>query len=68
MAIRLERSGGLMFIRGQADEPEKPKKNYHVGLWVMLIVLVMGALFAGPNVPGWTLVSHTVKTVVSAVW
>lgn len=72
MAIRLERSGDLIFIRGAHEEPPKPKRAIkrlrRLGLLVALIALVMGLLFAGPHMLGWPVVSHTFKAFVTAIW
>ncbi len=72
MAIRLERSGELIFIRGTPDEPEKPKKWAHyiqLGLWLVLIVLAGGVLFMGPHaLLGWGTVSHAFRSVLTAIW
>ncbi len=72
MAIRLERSGGLIFIRGQADEPEKAKewkKYIQPGLWLLLALLVTGVLFMGPQaLLPWTTVTHAFRSVLTAIW
>jgi hypothetical protein len=72
MAIRLEKSGELMFIRGTADEPEKPKKwNKYIqpGLWLALIMLAGGVLFMGPHaLLEWATVSHAFRSVLTAIW
>jgi hypothetical protein len=72
MAIRLEKSGELMFIRGIADEPGKSNKwNKHIqlGLWLVLIMLVGGVLFMGPHaLLGWATVTHAFRSVLTAIW
>jgi hypothetical protein len=72
MAIRLERSGELMFIRGVPDEPEKPRKrnkSIQLVLWLVLIVLASGVLFMGPHAPlDWATVNHAFRSVVTATW
>ena len=72
MAIRLERSGELMLIRGIADEPEKPRKQNKLitlVLWLALIVVVGGVLFVGPNAPlDWATVNHAFMSAVTAIW
>ncbi len=68
MAIRLERSGGLILIHGGHEEPPKPKwgskRHRRLALLVALIVLVAGLLFAGPHILGW----HTFKALPTAIW
>ena len=72
MAIRLERSGGLMLIRGTADEPVKPQKwnkQIQLGLWLVLIMLTGGVLFVGPHpLLTWVSVGHVFKAVLAAIW
>jgi len=72
MAIRLERSGELIFIRGTADEPEKPRKwtkYVQPGLWLALIMLASGGLFMGPHaLLEWATVSHAFRSVLTAIW
>ena len=72
MAIRLERSGGLIFIHGAPEDTETPKgksKNRRrLGLLLALIALVMGLLFAGPHALGWPAVNHTLKALLAAIW
>jgi hypothetical protein len=68
MAIRLERSGGLILIRGGADPPEKQGGHHHLGLWLALAVCVAGMLYASPLASGWPMVAHAVKGFVAAVW
>lgn len=72
MAIRLERDGGLMLIRGTADEPEKPrngKKYIKTGLWLGLIALAGGVYLMGPHaLLQWATVSHELKAVLTAIW
>lgn len=72
MAIRLERSGELFFIRGTADELEKPKewkKYVQPGLWLLLALLVSGVLFMGPQaLLPWTAVTHAFRSVLTAIW
>jgi hypothetical protein len=72
MAIRLERSGGLIFIRGKADEPVKTrklKKYIQPGLWLVLMLLVSGGLFMGPQaLLTWATVTHAFRSVLTAIW
>ncbi len=72
MAIRLERSGGLFFIRGTHEEAPKPKwsrkRRRRLALLVALDVLVVGLLFAGPHLLGWPVVRHTLRALLTATW
>jgi hypothetical protein len=72
MAIRLERSGGLIFIRGKADEPvktQKWKKYIQPCLWLALFLMVSGALFMGPQaLLSWTTINHAFRSVLTAIW
>lgn len=69
MAIRLEKSGGLVFIKGAPDEPKTEKRRRKdLGLWLVLIALVMGALFADSHSLSWPVVSHAFKSVLTAIW
>lgn len=72
MAIRLEKSGELILIRGTADEPETPKKwtkYVQLGLWLALILLASGVLFMGPDaLLDWATVSHAFRSVLTAIW
>jgi hypothetical protein len=71
MAIRLERSGELYFIRGAPDEPEKPSqwnKRIELVLWLVLIALASGVLFMGPHaLLNWVKVNHAFRAVVTAI-
>ena len=70
MALRLERSGELMMIRGSADEPEEPRnpnKWVQRGLWLVLIALTTGVLFVGPHpLLEWATVSNAFKYLMTA--
>jgi hypothetical protein len=72
MAIRLEKSGELMFIRGTADDPEKSNKwnkQIQLGLWLVLIMLAGGVLFMGPHaLLEWATVTHAFRSVLTAIW
>jgi hypothetical protein len=72
MAIRLERSGELILIRGTPDEPEKPRKwskHIQLVLWLVLILLVSEVLFMGPDaLLDWATVSHAFRAVLTAIW
>jgi hypothetical protein len=71
MAIRLERSGGLIFIHGAPEDPKAAKSGTRnrrrLGLLLVLIALVIGLLLAGPHALGWPGVSHAFKTFLAAV-
>jgi hypothetical protein len=69
MAVRLERSGGLILIRGTKDEPEEPKRDRFasVGLWLALILLVVGVMFIGPSGVSMADVGHAFKSFLAAV-
>lgn len=64
MAIRLERSGGLYFIRGGVDEPEPPKRRNNLGLWLALIGLV-ALCFVGPQALDWAAANHTLRAFLA---
>ena len=70
MAIRLEKSGELYFIRGTADPPAKKKWSSRnsggMGLWLVLALLVMGMLFPLPIAAAWPSVSHALNGFLSA--
>ncbi|TAM79483.1 MAG: hypothetical protein EPN47_16900 [Acidobacteria bacterium] len=72
MAIRLEKSGGLIFIHGAPDPPVKKKwwdkKPRGLGLWVVLTLFIAGAIFASQVASGLPTVANTVKGLVAAVW
>jgi hypothetical protein len=67
MAIKLEKSGGLILIRGAEDPPEKPR-GHNMGLWLTLALCVAGLLCASPLASKWPVVAHAVKTFVAAAW
>lgn len=67
MAIQLERSGGLYFIRGGPDPPEKSLGKRHLGLWLLLAGLVLTVVYA-PALPSqWPAISHAIHGVLGAV-
>lgn len=70
MAIRLERSGGLMFIRGTPDDPREAKRargTHRRALWMMLLLLAMGILFASPIASGWPAAVHVARGFLAGV-
>lgn len=68
MAMRLERSGGLIFIRGGPDEPEPPppKSPWGLVLWLVLMGLLGVVLFVGPDAPGWPMVNQLYEVALAA--
>lgn len=67
MAIRLEKSGGLLFIRGCPDPPEKKRRNWHVGLWLLLAGSVLAAVYAPELQSQWPAISHAIHGVLGAM-
>lgn len=68
MAIQLQKSGNLLFIRGRPDPPERQGRTWNMGLWLLIGLLLLGAIYA-PELPSkWSAVSHTFQTLFSAVW
>ena len=71
MTIRLERSGGLIFIHGSPDPPDQKKWWQKIpgglGPWLVLSVLVGAAIGAPHIVSGWPVLTHTVKGFLTAV-
>lgn len=67
MSVRLEKSGELYLIRGQADPPETPKGR-DGGLWLALLVFVMGGVFASHLAFGLPVLAHTIKGFLATVW
>lgn len=65
MAIRLEREGNLIYVRGGPDPPKKQERR-NVGLWVVLALLVLGTVFASPLASAWPTVLHTVQGFLAA--
>jgi hypothetical protein len=68
MAIRLERSGGLIFIRGCKDEPEEGKgRGPEVCLWLALVVLALGIYFVPAKGFDLAAVNHTFNALMGAI-
>lgn len=69
MAIRLEKSGGLIVIRGSAPERKKPgwwsRNHRDLALWVALTVLLLAALFVPAEALRWEAIDHTVKGLMN---
>jgi hypothetical protein len=72
MAMRMERSGELIMVYGNNDEPDAQKewstRRRKLGVLVFAIVAVTAAVFVGPHVPGHEIISHALKTVFEAIW
>lgn len=70
MAIRLERSGGLILIHGAPDPPSKKKwwdkRPGGLGPWILLAVLITGVLFAGSLASEGTAVAEAVKGLLAS--
>ncbi len=68
MAMRLEKDGGLIFIKGSPDPPVKVKwsnkRPHGLGLWVVLALLMVAVLWPSPIVAWWPSVAHTIKGLV----
>lgn len=72
MAIRLEKSGGLIFVHGAPDPPVKKKtwwskKPRGLGPWIVLALFIAGALFAESAASEWPAVAEAVKNLIAAV-
>jgi hypothetical protein len=65
MAIRLEKSGGLIFIHGSPDPPVQKKWWEKVpgglGPWLALIAFVAVAVGASQIASGWPVLAHAIK-------
>lgn len=72
MAIRLEKSGELMMIRGIREELDDQKewntRRSKLGVLVFAILLVTAVVFIGPHVPGFEIASKAFKSFVAAIW
>jgi hypothetical protein len=72
MAIRLEKSGELMMIRGIREELDDQKewntRRSKLGALVFAILAVTAVVLVGPHVPGFEIVSKAFKSLVSAIW
>lgn len=72
MAIRLERSGDLIFIKGAPDPPKPGKRGRRVfesvglGLLALALLLIASGL-ASAQPPHWAALSHTVKAFLAAI-
>ena len=72
MAMRMEKSGELIMVYGDNDEPDAQKewstKRSKLGVLVVAIVVVTATVFIGPHVPGYEIISNACKAVVAAIW
>jgi hypothetical protein len=66
MAIRLERSGGLILIKGAPDPPVQKKSWGGLGAWLALIAFVAVAVSAPHIISGWPVIAHTIKGFLAA--
>lgn len=68
MAIRLEKSGGLLLVRGVKAEPEPEKRSgLNVCLWLVLIALVAGIYFVPAKGLDMAAVHHTFNALLGAI-
>lgn len=72
MAIRLQKSGGLMMIYGTRDEPDDQEewntRRRKLGVLVVSLAVVAAVLFIGPHMPGHEMLSNAFKSIVAAIW
>jgi hypothetical protein len=72
MAIRLEKSGELMMIRGIREELDDQKdwnaRRSKLGVLVVAILVVTAVVFVGPHVPGYEIVSKAFMSFWAAIW
>jgi hypothetical protein len=72
MAMRLDKSGELMMIRGIRDELDDQKewntRRSKLGVLVIAILAVTAVVLIGPHVPGHEIVSRVFKSFVAAIW
>ena len=69
MAIRLEKSGGLILIHGAPDPPSKKwwdKKPRGLGLWIVLALFIAGLALADSVAPEWPAIAETVKGLLAS--
>lgn len=70
MAIRLEKSGGLILIHGAPDPPSKKKwwdkKPRGVGLWIVLALFIAGVVLADSVESGWPAIAEAVKGLLAS--
>jgi hypothetical protein len=72
MAMRMEKSGELIMVYGNNDEPDAQKewdtRRSKLGALALAIVAVTAAVFIGPHMPGYEILSNACKAVVAAIW
>ena len=72
MAMRLDKSGELMMIRGIReeldDQQEWNTRRSKLGVLVIAILVVTAVVFIGPHVPGHEIISNAFKSFVAALW
>lgn len=72
MAIRLEKSGELMMIRGIQDElddqNEWKTRRRKLAAFLLAVAVVTATVYLGPHVPGHEVVSNAFKAVLTAIW
>lgn len=70
MAIRLEKSGGLILIKGSPDPPVQRRWSETLpggfGPWLALILFVAVGVGAPHIVAGWPVLAHVVKGLLAA--
>jgi len=71
MAIRLEKSGGLILVRGNQEDRKAPgwwsRNHRELGLWVALAALLMAALFVPAEALRWEAVDHALTALLHAL-
>lgn len=68
MAMRLERDGNLIYVRGAPDPPKQPERRKRgLGLWVVLVLLVIGVVFASLLAPAWPAILHSVRGFLASL-
>jgi hypothetical protein len=72
MAMRLDKSGELMMVRGIReeldDQQEWNTRRSKLGVLVIAILAVTAAVFIGPHVPGHEIISKAFQSFVAAIW
>jgi len=72
MAMQMEKSGEWMMLRGIQDELDDQKewktRRRKLAAFLLAIAAVTAAVFVGPHVPGFEIISNALKTVVAAIW
>lgn len=72
MAMRLEKSGELMMIRGIQDElddqAEWKTRRRKLAALLLAIAVVTATVFLGPHMPGHEIITNAFKSVLAAIW